>query len=270
MKRLSLLALALSMAVATPGIAFGSDRTVIIQTDEDDYQQQYRCSPRRSHKGGLAPQMLWFDADLFERVQRYESDLKDLTFDFDNKKTFMLGGMGYSQYENGLRVGSGMWVGYKKHTSEVYNKPDSSGADREVITSLRLIPLYAGILVEKSQDLAFTTLYAGGFLGGGAYLMHRNTTEQGDVFSQSNHDEHDDSDTLNEEEVGAVAFAPLVTADVHVGASMRVSPYVELGAEFVLLFAYAPEGFVTGNGFGDFMTTTPGIRLRALFGSKSN
>jgi hypothetical protein len=87
--------------------------------------------------------------------------------------------------------------------------------------------------------------------------------------STSDYDEHE-SDTLNEEEVGAVAFAPLVTADVHVGAAVRVSPYVELGAEFVLLFAYAPEGFITGNGFGDFVTTTPGIRLRALFGSKNN
>jgi hypothetical protein len=253
---------------------YTSGKTIIIR-DDDYYQKQQQCeSCGQSRRAAFfAPQVLWFDKEILQRLTNYETDLQQLGFDMTDNRIFMLGGMGYSENDAGVRVGSGLWIGYKKYTSTVYEGPYREPGQiapavvEELYTTLRIIPVYAGMLVEKNFDLNYVTLFAGGFFGGGALLIHKIEEKAGDIFfDDSDYEyEYDANDSLHVN-AGAIAVAPGVYADLHGGVAVKLAPSVQLGLEGVLTFAYAPDGFVTGAGFGDFVTVSPGLRARLIFG----
>jgi len=62
-----------------------------------------------------------------------------------------------------------------------------------------------------------------------------------------------------------VALAPAFAWDVHGGLAFRLAPRLHIGLDGVVRFAYAYRGY--GVGFGDFVTVSPGVRMRLTFGS---
>jgi len=228
-----------------------------------------RCGEGNRRGGFFAPQVLFFDSDLPSQIHDHEKELDTLEFDFSNTATFMIGGMGYSETPDGFRTGSGFWIGHKQYQSATFLESDTtdSGAvtTREMVTSLRIIPVYTGMLLEKNFDFHYWSMYVGGLVGGGVYIIHRNRVEEGDLFISDEEFDSDDED-LWDSDRNAFALAPYLAGDLHAGMAVRVSPMIQIGAEFVLSVSYSSGGFITGAGFGDFYTTSPGIRLRLMIG----
>jgi hypothetical protein len=223
------------------------------------------CDDDTEGASTFAPQLLWLDTDLLTRVVDFEQNLQPLTFDFSNNYAFSLGGMGLSD-RHGFRFGGGLWFGYKSFDSDEHIRTltDSTGdtlQQYQAVTTLRVFPVYGGLLTEKSFDISRISLFAGGFLGGGAYFIWEQIRKVDQIFSDSEADSVDWTEQNN-----AVAIAPMVVMDIHGGISVEITPIFHLGVEAVLLMSYAPEGFVTGSGFGDFFTVSPGIRLRVTTG----
>jgi hypothetical protein len=53
---------------------------------------------------------------------------------------------------------------------------------------------------------------------------------------------------------------------LHAGGTLALAPAFHIGLDALLHLAYAPDGFVTGTGSTDFLSVSPGFRLRVLFG----
>ncbi len=230
--------------------------------------EEYEPVPRAKGAGVFAPQLLWLDKSLLEDVIEDEEDLKQLDFDLDQSRSFMFGGLGYADRGYGVRIGGGIWGGYRVFDSEKFKRtvidtgsipPDTT--EEDVVTKLRVIPACAGFLIEKAVDVHPVTLFGGGLLGGGVLVIIKNVQEAGGIFT------HVEDDSLYEDgdEVRA-AVAPMLVSEIHGGVEVALGPVFAVGLEGVYHMNYAPDGFVTGTGSRDFFTAMPAIRLRLTFG----
>lgn len=224
--------------------------------DEDD----------RNHGGAFNLQVLALDDNLMSYVSKYSGDVAQHHLDLDDRVLFMIGGMTWGEADRGLRIGSGTWVGYKTYRSDEYTVSftdtvtgDTGSAG--LVTSLRVIPAMVGGTLEKSWTFGPLGLFAGGMLGGGAFVVIKQTSRAGSIFTDISYEDREDL-----QEGVSAAVAPFIAGDIHAGATVRLTDGLHLGAEFVTLVTYAPEGFVTGAAVQDFFTVSPGGRLRLQFG----
>jgi len=227
------------------------------------------CEHKTAHSAAFAPQIIWLDEKFLTRIRNFEPDMKKLDFPFDRNFCAMLGSLGYSRVSDaGFRAGGGWWVGYREfHSPDSFERvlpPDTAGGDTlryNATIILRMIPMYAGFLGEKAFEFPGFNMFCGFMFGGGAYMMHKQIVKRGDLFVNTG------DDSLNwKGDNNGFAIAPLIIGDLHAGATVSLSPAAHLALEGFVLLSYAPDGFVTGNGFGDFYTISPGIRMRVLFG----
>ncbi len=72
------------------------------------------------------------------------------------------------------------------------------------------------------------------------------------------------SSSFNDDNKYSTALAPMVSWDIHGGAAVALSPKFHLGFDMAILFSYGFNGF--GSGSSDFLSVSPGMRLRFTFG----
>jgi hypothetical protein len=211
--------------------------------------------------GGIGVQMVWLSTEPFRQLAKKEHTLRDKTFDFNNNLTPMIGLTGYHESCEGFRGGMALWAGYKTFTSDVY-PVDNDTATHDSVIMLRLIPVLAGFNFDKVFHFARFNMSLGGMLGGGAYIMHMRAYDRtlSDAFVNMNTSDTADSHA----ELGSWAWAPYAAGEVRAGAGVDLAPAFHMTVEGFVLITYAPEGF--GVATGDFMTASPGVRLRLLFG----
>lgn len=221
--------------------------------------------PQRRHAGACVVTFEYahLDMDPIKKFLRTDISLKDKEFSQLSNQIMMVGLMGYYSTENNVRIGNGIFGGYKSYQSEVYAqmKLDSLGDEIGLVDSLvtlRVIPVYAGFICEKAFVYDVVTFYGGMMLGGNMTIIVKEEQEyhQNSLFFGT-----------DEDRKGAVsvAFAPAVAWDFHGGFTVSLAKYVHLGIDGVMRFAYAYEGF--GPYFGDFLSVSPVVRLRLSFGS---
>jgi gas vesicle protein len=235
----------------------------------EDIAERSEDGPR--HKGAsgiITAQFIRIDTDPLAALVKAEKKLQGKSFDFEEVQTApMIGIMGYYDQGNGVRVGHGLWAGYKRFQSEYYSglKVDSITGLTQTVDSvvlLRVIPIHAGFILEKSFGVGTWNIFAGGMIGGGAEVVVSQFKEaDGNIFLTD--DGVEESDHHNDGSIGATV-ATYCAWDVHAGASVRLAPAFSLGVDGVVLFNYSPEGF--GRVSGNYLTVNPGLRLRLTFG----
>jgi gas vesicle protein len=248
------------------------------ELEECKHERGEETQETRCHRGGngiISTQFLWLDTDPIHELCAREKTLKGKDFNFDeNRVAPMIGIIGLRNQGNGIRIGQGIWCGYKRFQSELYaaTKIDTVTNDTQTVDSvilLRAIPAQLGFIVEKSFGFGNWELFAGAMLGGGAEVLISQFKEaDGTIFiSDDDNNDHDfDSDTLDHHtshSIGATV-ATFLAWDVHAGASVSLAPGFHLGLDGVVNFNYSPEGF--GRLSGDFLAVNPGLRLRLTFG----
>lgn len=193
-----------------------------------------------------------------DKTLSYASD----KFSFSNDNMMMFTLMGYYNLENDVRVGNGLFAGYKAYQSKPFAGQDGDDDDLEpdsTIATLRVIPVYLGFICEKAFVYDPVNFFFGIMVGGNLSIVVKETqpAETASPFMEAD-DDDDDHDF-------SVALAPAFSWDVHGGLAFRLAPKFHLGFDGVVRFAYAYQGY--GAGFGDFVTVSPGVRLRLTFGN---
>ncbi len=243
-----------------------------IEDAKEDIRDQLEDIKEENENGGGAfmftTRLLWHDTDPLKDLNETDPGLKGKVFDFSNRKMMMIGFNGYYDVDRGLRIGGGLWTGYKRYKSDTYTGmyTDSLGDTtyNDSIVNLRVIPAYCGFICEKAFLFPNFSLFAGFMLGGGATILIKNSeaSDIGSVFI----DETDSSSNKY-----SAAVAPALAWDIHAGMAFTLSPHFHLGIDWVLLFAYAYEGFgkgSSGSSTNDFLSISPGLRLRIVIGKE--
>ncbi len=235
---------------------------------DDALEEKEEALEEERHTGSfiLALEYSHLDIDPLKNLARHDRSLVGKPFDFSNNQMLMFGLMGYYNLENNVRVGNGLFAGYKLFQSGEYTgtRYDSIGDFIDTVDSivtLRVIPAYIGFICEKAFVYNPVNFFAGIMLGGSMSIVVKEE-QQAAYASSFIHD--DDDDDGDDESRFSVALAPAVAWDVHGGVAVRLSERLHLGIDGVVRFAYAYEGY--GAGFGDFVSVSPGVRLRLTFG----
>ena len=209
-------------------------------------------------------------AHLDTRSLRYLQDhdrslMGKYRFDFNDNNMLMLGLTGYYNLQNNVRVGNGLYAGYKSFQSDEYathyfDSVMNESVPVDSVVTLRVIPVYIGFICEKAFIFESVNFFAGIMLGGNLSIVvkEEELAQLESSFISGDHDEDEESNY-------SVAFAPAVAWDVHGGMAFRLSERVHIGIDGLVRFAYAYEGY--GAGFGDFLSVCPGVRLRLTFGN---
>jgi hypothetical protein len=207
-----------------------------------------------------------FDVGPLEHLAENDRSLTGKHFDFSDNQMLTFGLMGYYSKDNSVRVGNGLYAGYKLYHSDVFKGSQTDSLSETVATvdsviTLRVIPTYFGFLCEKAFMYDPVSFFAGIMLGGNLTVVVKEEQEARLVSSFIN-----DADR-NDDENGrfSVALSPAVFWDVHGGMGFKLSDNMHFAIDGVLRFAYAYEGF--GAGFGDFLSVNPGVRVRLTFGN---
>lgn len=214
----------------------------------------------------FSPEVKWLDIDPLKDLVGIDNSLKGKVFDFSNDVMPFFNFAGYADIDGkGLRVGQRISAGYKSFVSENYTGTniDSLG-DTTLIDSLirlHVIPVSVGFVFEKAFIINPVSFYTGFMLGGGALMVvqDRKQANPETVFYDSDTYENGDEDGLS------FIAAPSIDWDLHFGSSVKLTKSFSLGLEGVFNFSYAFYGF--GTGHKDYLTWSPGIRLRLGFGN---
>ncbi|MBN1307378.1 MAG: hypothetical protein JXA18_05640 [Chitinispirillaceae bacterium] len=203
-------------------------------------------------------------------VRPFETLVKNTEgrFDFSNSHMLMFGLMGYYNTESNVRVGNGIYAGYKLFESDpydgtssdiVFGQPDTA----DTVITLRAIPAYVGFICEKAFVFDPVNLFAGFMLGGNittAIVQKEVLTD--DIFGD---DDEEEGDNIH------VFLAPEIAWDVHGGVAFRLAKNMHMGIDGLVRFAYAYQGLrgvgTNRRGTREFFTVNPGVRLRLTFGS---
>ncbi len=240
-----------------------------IEDAEEEIQEQIEeMQEEKRNRGGafmFSTRILWQDTDPLKKLNRTDTELMGKVFDFDDRKTLMLGLNGYYDIENGLRVGNNLAVGYKLYQSDVYKGMhiDTIMGDTTYVDSLvnlRVIPAHFGFLCEKAFLFPNFSLFAGFMIGGGATVLIKNNEASSANSAFINDTNNNNGDGYS------VAVAPTFNWDFHFGTSVTLAPHFHLGLDYVLHFAYAHDGY--GMSRDDFVSVSPGIRLRITIGKE--
>ncbi|MBN1758007.1 MAG: hypothetical protein JW863_06810 [Chitinispirillaceae bacterium] len=206
------------------------------------------------------------DTDPLRYLQDHDKSLTGkYNFDFNDRNMLMFGLMGYYNMQSDVRVGNGIYAGYKSYQSDEYTTiaVDSlfnTSEEVDSIVTLRVIPMYIGFICEKAFIFEPVNFFAGIMLGGNLsfIIKEEERAQMNSSFISDDYDDNGGSDY-------SFAFAPAVAWDVHGGMAFRLSEHMHIGIDGVMRFAYAYEGY--GAGFGDFLSVSPGVRLRLTFGN---
>lgn len=204
-----------------------------------------------------------FDAAPLEQLAKNDRSLAGIPLSFSDNRMLTLGLTGYHSDDHNVRLGNGLYFGYKSFNSEIYSRL-SDTSDTAVyldsIVTLRVIPISYGFLCEKAFRYDQVDFFAGIMVGGHLTLVVKEEQSAEGMSSFISEDSHSD----DEEGRVSVALSPAIYGDIHGGISFALSEGLHLGIEGIIRCAYAYEGF--GPGFGDYVTASPGIRLRLSFG----
>jgi hypothetical protein len=206
-----------------------------------------------------------FDVDPLEHLAQHDRSLTGKQFDFSDNQMLTFGLMWYYSKDNSVRVGNGLYVGYKRFDSDVYRgaKNDTlpgSLPPPDSLATLRVIPTYFGFLCEKAFVYDPVNFFAGIMLGGNLTVVVKEEEEARLVSSFIDDEDFGDDDGGR----FSVALSPAIFWDVHGGMAFTLSENIHIGIDGVVRFSYAYEGF--GAGFGDFLSVDPGVRVRLTFG----
>ncbi|MBN1577333.1 MAG: hypothetical protein JW913_12315 [Chitinispirillaceae bacterium] len=192
----------------------------------------------------------------------------DPRIDFSKNHMLMFGLMGYYNTESNVRVGNGLYAGYKRFESDPYDGTSDYGLfdslePTDTVVSLRVIPAYVGFICEKAFVFDPVNLFAGFMLGGNITT----TIVQKEVLTD---DIFGDDDKVEEDNTH-VFLAPEIAWDVHGGIAFRVAKNMHIGIDGLVRFAYAYQGLrgidTNRRGTREFFTVNPGVRLRLTLGS---
>lgn len=222
--------------------------------------------PQKKHNGSfiVALEYTNFDVAPLKQLATNDRSLEGKTFHFSDNQMLTFGLMGYYGKESNLRIGNGLYVGYKAYYSERFSDTlHMVGVDSVMITDsisiLRVVPVYFGFLCEKAFNYDPINFFAGIMLGANTTFVIKSEQEAQSMTSFMSEDS-----VGSGEENYTVAFAPSIAWDVHGGIAFKLSNHFHIGIDGIVRFAYAYEGF--GAGFGDFLSVNPGIRMRLTFG----
>ncbi|MBN1984293.1 MAG: hypothetical protein JW795_22400 [Chitinivibrionales bacterium] len=241
----------------------------IEQSKEAETERIETVYENQRHPGGafvLAPQIQFIDNGPIKTICLGEHDLKKRTFHFSGRSGFNLAFLGYYDLGNGFRIGNELAFGYKRFRSDIYSDSLFDSLQKKNIlvdsmVNLRVIPMHIGLICEKAYYYPFGNVY-GGFMAGLATLVVVKNAER-----LSNGSAFINQSEASSDSAYSFAYAPQLIADLHIGTAVAMAQYFTVGVEAVLQCAYAPEGFISSE-YGDFITVTPGIRIRMAFGNR--
>jgi len=205
-----------------------------------------------------------FDVDPLRHLAKHDRSLTGVPLSFSDNNMLTIGLMGYFSKDNSMRIGNGLSCGYKAFTSDIFTRPSDNSDTAQMsdsIVTLRVIPVNFGFLCEKALRYNPVDFFAGLMVGGHLTVVVKE--EQAATLVSSFIGE--ESIQKEKEPRYSVALSPAVFWDLHGGIAFALSEKMHLGIDGVARFTYAYEGF--GAGFGDYLSITPGIRMRLSFGS---
>jgi len=204
-----------------------------------------------------------FDVAPLQQLAKNDRSLSGIPLSVSDTRMLTLGFTGYHSDDQHVRLGNGLYLGYKSFNSDIYSRL-SDTSDTAIyldsIVTLRVIPIYYGFLCEKAFRYEQADFFAGIMIGGHVTVVVKEE-QSAELISSFISDE-----TSEEGDDGrfSVALSPAIFGDIHGGISFALSERLHAGIDGVIRCAYAYEGF--GPGFGDYFTVSPGIRLRLSFG----
>lgn len=214
------------------------------------------------------PEVKWLDIDPLQELVKIDNSLKGKVFDFSKDVMPNFNFAGYADVDGkGLRVGQKISFGYKSFLSDDYTGMhiDTAGDTTAIDSMIRLhvIPVSVGFMFEKAFTINPVSFYSGFTLGGGALMVvqERLRANPETMFFDSD----DDIDKDEDDDGLSFIAAPSIDWDIHFGSSVKLKKGFSLGLEGVFDFSYAFYGF--GTGHNDYLTWSPGIRLRLGFGN---
>lgn len=234
---------------------------------EDMIEEQER---KRSGSFIVTLEYSHLDTDPLKLFLKNETTID---FNLTGNSMFMFGLMGYYNSGNDVRVGNGVYAGYKSFQSKTFSTTyydpflgDSVTVDS--IATLRVIPAYIGFICEKAFVYEPVNFFAGIMLGGSMTVVVADKEETpGELFIDGNEDDSENDDHTDKKY--PVLLAPAFSWDIHGGLAFTLSEHMHLGIDGVVRFSYAYEGFNgvnTSTNTPDFFSVSPGLRFRLTFG----
>jgi hypothetical protein len=258
------LTLLTAVITLTTGAVFADDRC---SASLDSMEQAH------GHSFAYMPGIYSLDMEPIQNLARTDPLLSPFKFDFSNGD-MMLHALQFSWgHKNDGRAGWALGGGFKRYSSNTVTRPvlDSLGnpvidinsnalITQDSIVDLMTVLGYGGFLMEKSHAFGPVTVYGGGLVGGGAWVVIRD--EQAGSQPSAFHSGMGDSTMPSGVDA---AVAPLWVLDLHAGVTYTFSPWIHAGLEGSALMLYAPDGFSVRS--ETISTLNPGIRLKLVFGS---
>lgn len=247
------------------------------QEDIEDYAEEAAKERKKKKHRGSFILGLHYSELAKEPLKDIVGTMKDIDFDLSNRQILTFGLMGYYANESNVRLGNGLFFGYKSMQSEPYTTTRYDSTANESISvdsfvTLRIIPTSFAFIGEKAFKYESINFFAGIMLGGNLTIIIGEKNEMSnDFFDDTETDT--DSDIYEDDETDKkypVLLSPGVTWDVHGGVAFAMSKNMHIGIDGTLRFTYAYEGF---NGVNttvhteEFLSITPGVRLRLTFGN---
>jgi len=248
------------------------------QEEIEDYAEEAAKERKKKKHRGSFILGLQYSELAKEPLKDVVGTMKDIDFDLSNRQILTFGLMGYYANESNVRLGNGLFFGYKSIQSEPYTTTrfDSSANESVSVDSfvtLRIIPTSFAFIGEKAFKYESINFFAGIMLGGNLTIIIGEKNEMSDDFfndgkTDSDSDIYEDDET--DDKKYPVLLSPGVTWDVHGGVAFAMSKNMHIGIDGTLRFTYAYEGF---NGVNttvhtdEFLSITPGVRLRLTFGN---
>lgn len=234
---------------------------------KEDLDEAIEEASNRSRAAfAFMPEVKWLDIDPLSDLAKKDNSLKNKIFDFSSDVMPYVNFLGYADIDGkGLRVGQIISGGYKSYVSDEYTgisidslSGDTTAADS--VIRLHVIPVSLGFVFEKAFTVKAVSFHTGFMLGGGALMVVR------DIRPADPETDFYDSDSYKDESDDGTSFiiAPSVNWDLHFGSTVKMTKNFSLGIEGVFDFTYGFYGF--GTGYKDYVTWSPGIRLRLGFG----
>ncbi len=215
--------------------------------------------------GAFTVQWHYLDKRLCTTLQEFSGGDWGRSPDSRDRSALMIGGVNYRILPADIRLGSGLWIGYKGLRSGSYYTQtiDSATGDTSVskrVTTLQVIPVCIGGVFEKVFTVGQVSFMGGLMCGGGTLVAVRNVKPADEVFAGGGGDVPDEDWDGHSE--AAVAVALQIVGDLHAGVWIRAAETLRIGIDGQVIASYAPGGFVTGSAVSDFYTISPGVRLR--------
>lgn len=247
------------------------------QEDIEEYVEEIAKDKKKKKHRGSFIFSLEYSRLAKEPLEDLVGTMNDIDFTLSNRQFITFGFMGYYTNQSNVRLGNGLFAGYKTFQSEPFttNRYDSSSEETISVDSfvtLRVIPASFAFIGEKAFRYESLNFFAGIMLGGNLTIIVADKSElSNDLFEDTERQSVDKEEWDHEHDKKyPVLLSPAVTWDIHGGIAFAMSENMHVGIDGTLRFTYAYEGF---NGVNtpihsdEFLSVTPGVRLRLTFGN---